>query len=151
MIRKESFDMGIRVLASVAILRAKKVLLIKEQDEPYHGLWVLPQGYVKQGEMVSDAARREVQEELGVEVELDGLVGVYDDFHEGSQPSHYVIVTYFGTIKGSAEPHPSTEAIDSAWVDVSKGVPAIPPVIRRVLHDVAQKGGSRGRAVWQDS
>ncbi|MDG6962123.1 MAG: NUDIX hydrolase [Nitrososphaerota archaeon] len=146
--RRESFDAGIRVLASVAILRGKKILLIKEQEEPYNGLWVLPQGYVKQGETVSDAANREVHEELGVEVELDGLVGIYDDFHDGSNPVHYVIATYFGTINGSAEPRPTTEAIDSAWVDVSKGLPAVPPVMRRMLHDVARGTGRKGRAVW---
>lgn len=42
MIRKEILDEGIRVLASVAILRGKNVLLIREQEEPYNGEWVLP-------------------------------------------------------------------------------------------------------------
>ncbi|MDG7016553.1 MAG: NUDIX domain-containing protein [Nitrososphaerota archaeon] len=149
MIRRESLDERIRVLASVAILRSKKILLINEREEPYNGLWVLPQGYVKQGETVSDAARREVSEELGVEVDLDGLVGIYDDFvNDGSQPVHYVIAAYRGTIKGSGEPRPTSEAIDSAWVDVSKGLPKIPPVVQRMLHDVSRGTGRRGRIAW---
>lgn len=149
MMRRESFDEGIRVLASVAILRGKKILLINEREEPYNGLWVLPQGYVKQGETVGDAARREIHEELGVEVELKGLVGVYDDFvYDSPRPIHYVIAAYIGSIKGSGEPRPTTEAIDSAWVDVSKGLPKVPPVVRRMLHDVARGGGRRGRVGW---
>ena len=149
MTRKESFDEGIRVIASVAIQRGKKILLINEQEEPYNGLWVLPQGYVKQGETVNDAAKREVREELGVEVELDSLVGIYDDFiPDGSMVMHYVMVVYRGAIMESEEPRPTTEAIDSAWVDLSKGLPNVPPVVRRMMHDVARGGGKRGRIGW---
>ena len=148
MMWRESFDAGIRLLASAAILRGKRILLIREQEEPYNGLWVLPQGYVKQGETVSDAARREVHEELGVEVEIEGLVGIYDDFYEDSKSVHYVFATYFGAIKGSTEPRPTAEAIDSAWVDVSKGLPGVPPVVRRMLYDVARGMGRRGRIGW---
>lgn len=149
MMRRESFDEGIRVLASVAILRGKNVLLIKEQEEPYNGQWVLPQGYVKQGETVRDAALREVREELGVVIELGTLVGVYDDsVQENTRPIHYVIVAYLGRMKDGGEPKPTTEAIDSAWVDISKGLPAMPSVVRRILHDAARVGGKRGRAGW---
>jgi len=149
MIRKESRDEGIRVLASVAILRGKNVLLIREQEEPYNGEWVLPQGYAKPGETLSEAARREVQEELGVEVDLRGLIGVYDDFfHGASPPVHYVIVAYLGAIKGSAEPRPTAEAVDSAWVNLSKGLPEVPPVVRRMLHGISRERRSRGRIFW---
>lgn len=145
--REERLDEGIRVLASAAILRGKRVLLIKEQEEPYNGEWVLPQGYVKPGETVSEAARREVYEELGVEVGLDSLIGVYDDFlRSGSQPRHYVIVAYRGKILGSGEPHATTEAIYSAWVDMSKGLPAVPAVTRRILHGIPIM--RRGRIPW---
>jgi len=65
MLRRESLDEGIQVLVSVAILKGKNVLLIREQEEPYNGQWVFPQGYVKAGETLKEAARREVLEELG--------------------------------------------------------------------------------------
>ena len=147
--RTEQIDQSIKVVASVAIVRNLKILLINEQKEPYNGMWVLPQGYVKPGETVSDAARREIYEELGVEVDLDGLVGVYDDFiQEGALRVHYVIVAFMGTIKGPEEPRPTSEAIDSAWVDTSRGLPSVPPVIRRVLHDVALAAGRRGQMRW---
>ena len=140
MIRRESVDERIQVLASVAIMRGKRTLLILEQEEPYNGEWVLPQGYVKTGEPVSEAARREVREELGVEVELTGLIGVYDDFYH-ERTTHRVIIAYSGRIKGQAEPKPTAEAIDHAWVDVSRGLPRVPAVVRRVLLDAAREFG----------
>ena len=41
--------------------------------------WGLPGGYVEPGESVHAAARREVMEETGFEIELGRLVGVYSD------------------------------------------------------------------------
>lgn len=53
-----------------------EVLLQRRSD---NGLWGLPGGSVEIGESVSVAIRREVQEETGLVVEVDRLVGVYSD------------------------------------------------------------------------
>ena len=125
------------------------MLLIREQEEPYNGQWVFPQGYVKAGETLKEAAKREVLEELGVEVNLEGLMGVYDDLSQEIHPStHYVIVCYLGKLKGFSEPRPSAEAIDSAWVDASKGLPGVPSVVRRMLDDVELKVRGGRRVKW---
>jgi len=149
MMRRESFDEGIRVMAAVAVLRRGKILLIREREEPYRGLWVLPQGYVKRGETVSEAARREVREEIGVgDVQLEGLVGVYDDLvRVGSQEGlvHCVIVCYLGRITGSTEPRSTVEAIDSAWVDPKADLPQRPAVVRKMMADIENVARRRRR------
>lgn len=61
-----------------------KVLVTLEGDMPYHRCWVMPDGYVKLNETVEQAAVREIREELSVEIALQGLVGVYDDFMKTS-------------------------------------------------------------------
>jgi ADP-ribose pyrophosphatase YjhB (NUDIX family) len=53
-----------------------EVLLMQRSD---NGHWGLPGGFVDVGESVADAARREVAEETGYQVELGGLIGVYSD------------------------------------------------------------------------
>jgi len=63
----------------VIVKRGKEVLLIKRKNEPFKGKWALVGGFVKYGERVEEAAKRECREETGLEVELERLVGVYSD------------------------------------------------------------------------
>lgn len=142
--RTEQLDESIRIIASVAIVRDWKILLINEREEPYHGRWVLPQGYVKVGEKISDAALREVREELGVEVELRGLVGVYDDFILSATNSlHHLFVCYRGILTGTETPRATPEAVDTVWVDPSRGLFGSPDVIKRMLEDTSKLGKRR--------
>ncbi len=54
-----------------------RVVLLRRGFDPGQGLWTFPGGFVDLGESVPDAARREVDEELGIEIELGELLGVY--------------------------------------------------------------------------
>src|SRR6185369_17421719 len=44
-----------------------KLMLIKRDIEPFAGQWALPGGFVRLDETVEEAARRELQEETGLE------------------------------------------------------------------------------------
>lgn len=54
-----------------------RIVLTRRAIEPGYGLWVFPGGYVDRGEEIQTAALREAREEAGIEVALDGLVGIY--------------------------------------------------------------------------
>lgn len=53
------------------------IVLARRAIEPGFGQWVFPGGYVDRGEEVRSAARREAREEAGIEIALEGLVGIY--------------------------------------------------------------------------
>lgn len=60
-----------------------KVLLLKRRDEPLRGFWAPPTGYMELDESAEQAAVREVLEETGFEISLDGLLGVYSRANVG--------------------------------------------------------------------
>ncbi|MEZ5291416.1 MAG: NUDIX hydrolase [Vicinamibacterales bacterium] len=54
-----------------------RLVLTRRAIDPGYGRWVFPGGYVDRGEEVRSAALREAREEAGIDVEIDGLVGIY--------------------------------------------------------------------------
>jgi ADP-ribose pyrophosphatase YjhB (NUDIX family) len=79
------------------------VVLLRRGFDPGAGLWTFPGGFVDLGESVAEAAIRETREEIGVDAELDGLVGVYSRASE-----RVMLVVYAATITG--EPQTTEEA-----------------------------------------
>ena len=90
---------------------------MKRRNPPNEGKWALPGGLVELGETVQGAAVREVKEETGLAVEIEGLLDVQTDLHldESSRIEyHYVLVDYLakplsGGVKLNAE------SSDSGW------------------------------------
>ena len=85
-------------LAVVVIAsQGSHILMVKRDIEPMMGHWSFPSGYVDRGEVVEEAAVREVREETNVEVTLDRLLGVYS--REGAP---VVLVAYAASIIGGS-------------------------------------------------
>ena len=66
-----------KVAAVALVVDGDGLVMVKRGVEPQYGKWAFPSGYVDRGEVVEDAARREVKEETGLDVALDRLIGVY--------------------------------------------------------------------------
>lgn len=68
-----------------------QVVLVQRANPPAQGTWTLPGGKVDRGESLVAAARREVREETGLEVEIGELVEVIEIV---SETHHFVILDY---------------------------------------------------------
>ncbi len=127
---------GVRLVAAMAIRRGDRLLVIREEDEPHRHEWVLPQGYPRPGESLPDAARCEAYEEVGIDVEVVGLVGVYEQFDPGSPGARWLTVCYLGRPVHGRAPVATREAIDSAWIDPTAVDPGSLPALRPMLDDL---------------
>lgn len=101
-----------RIGVGVAVLTDTGYILIKRQGSHGAGEWALPGGHLEFGESVENCARREVFEELGVELED---VETYPIFTEDFYPDrHYITLYVFGYTKDTPkimEPDKASELI----------------------------------------
>ena len=93
------------VAVVIPITETNDIILMRRGFEPRRGHWSLPGGFVDLGESVEQAAIREVQEELDLEIEITHLIGVYSRAEDRT-----VVVVYAAAAQGT--PSITEEALE---------------------------------------
>lgn len=95
-----------KVAAGAVVEHQGRVVLLRREIDPRAGFWVHPGGFVDRGETLEQAAIRETREEVGLEVEILGLLGAFSFLD-----SEVVVVTYAArTLSG--EPRVGDECLE---------------------------------------
>lgn len=89
------FYLGPKLVAAVIFEVDGGIVMTQRAIEPGYGKWTFPGGFMDRGETAEAAAKREAQEEAGVEVEVGEIIGLYS--YEGQVP---VIAVYKGHVVG---------------------------------------------------
>ena len=98
----------------------ERVLLTRRCIEPFCGQWVMPGGKVDHGEPLLEALHREVREEVGLDVHIDGLLDVYEHVSIGKKNDHYVIL-YYRAHPLTVEVVPNNQEVTQAdWVSAEQ-------------------------------
>jgi 8-oxo-dGTP diphosphatase len=106
-------------VVAVIVDRHKRVLLTKRNVPPFQDMWVMPGGKIDLGEPILKALKREVQEEVGLEVEVDNLIDVFEHIAPGEDNYHFVILYYLCRPLGSDIIQNEQEVAEAEWVHYS--------------------------------
>ena len=133
-----------KVVTSTVVVRGDQIVLGLRSIEPGRGLWCLPGGFVNHDEAPADAARREAREEIGVDVEITRLIGVYH-IPKADAPS-LIGVTYEARLAEDAVPRAGPEMSEVGFF----GVDSLPrlafPSHREIVADYFTSRDLRGAA-----
>jgi len=97
-----------------------RVLLTRRCIEPFCGQWVMPGGKIDHGEPLLQALHREVLEEVGLEVHVDGLLDVYEHVGFGADNDHYVILYYRAHPLGGTLTPNRGEVTEACWAGATE-------------------------------
>lgn len=98
----------------VVVIRDGQMLLVKRGRDPGKGLWAVPGGKVRLGESLKDTARREVEEETNLQVEVRNVVWVGELIDDNN---HIVLIDFAGEVV-AGELEASDDADEARWVSL---------------------------------
>jgi 8-oxo-dGTP diphosphatase len=105
-----------QVAVGAVVIRDNELLMVKRGREPARGLWSIPGGRLERGEYLSDAVRREVKEETGLEVEVADLLGLFEVVGD----PHYVILDYLASPIKESDPSAGDDVDEVRWVPLNE-------------------------------
>jgi len=139
-----------------------RILLIKWRNPSGQKVWGFPGGHIKIGEKVRDAVIREVEEETGYQIEVNWLLGVYDnivrDVSSKKIIAHIINIVWMAkVVSGTLDFRKDEEIIRARWFPFASAKKLrMSPNARRILYDAfsivvdeaEKKGGCKG-FVWK--
>jgi ADP-ribose pyrophosphatase YjhB (NUDIX family) len=104
------------------VLEKGEILLVRRDREPARGQWSLPGGRVEWGESLAEGCAREVREESGIDVDVEGMAGIAERIipdDDGVVRWHFVIVDFWARPR-SREAKPGDDVSEVRWVPVGE-------------------------------
>jgi 8-oxo-dGTP diphosphatase len=92
--KKFKKDQIVTSVVAVILDDEGQVLLTRRNVAPFKGEWVMPGGKIDLGEPIVKALQREVMEEVGLKVEVEDIIDVFEHVTPGEDNYHFIILYY---------------------------------------------------------
>ena len=98
-----------------------RVLIVRTRK--WRGSWGVPGGKVEWGEPLEAALRRELLEEVGLELATIGFALLQESVEDSQfhRPVHFLLINYFATSTGTAVT-PNQEIAEWVWVSATEAL-----------------------------
>jgi ADP-ribose pyrophosphatase YjhB (NUDIX family) len=124
-------------VAAVAVDARGRVLLLKHEFRTGSG-WGIPGGFMEAGEQPLEALRRELREEIGVELDAAEIVRV-----RTLRRPQQVEIHFRCRLRDSTNASPQSMEINSVgWFDADELPPELSPDQRRIIRDALANGAN---------
>lgn len=98
-----------------------KILLVQHaKPTAWRGFWLIPGGKLRPGEILEEAAKREVKEETNIDIEVGELIdtAVSSVSVRKKIPKWIVLVSFWGKPKNTDIVFPAEEIKEARWVPI---------------------------------
>jgi len=121
LVKRAIYTTMIRCVSEVILSKGPRVLMVKAVRGFSKGYWNVPGGFMDYGESPEAGVEREAEEEIGVDLVLDGLLNVYVSGFPG-KPAYTLGFVYKGHLDSEAFRMKPDEIEDVAWFTVDKAL-----------------------------
>ena len=125
----------LHVAAGILRDRSGRVLIAERKNEgPFNGLWEFPGGKIAAGEDPADALRRELAEELGIDIEeFRPFMALHHDYPDRSVDLEFFLVTAWHGEPAGLEGQ-LIRWVQTSGLDAGQMLPADAPVVKALTH-----------------
>jgi mutator protein MutT len=106
-----------RIRVAALIIKDGKILLV-EHEKGGRRYWLLPGGGVEYGESVEEALKRELQEEVGIEIAVHELLWLVDSIPADRHRHVLNLILSAEALTTEIHPHPDEVLRDARWMDL---------------------------------
>lgn len=106
-----------KVIVGGIVVKDGRFVMVKEKKKEIEGLWNLPMGGLEDNEKIVDGAKREMEEETGMNVKIEKLIGVY---HNPNRDSVNVFKFVFLASVISGELHCPEDLHEVKWISAEE-------------------------------
>lgn len=129
--------MRIEVGVGVVVADAKVLVCRRRDDDAWGGYWEFPGGKCEAGESAVECVRRELREELGIEVHIDRPLPPLEHFY-AERDRLVKLLPFLCRLANTSPPPRAIEVAEHRWCDprdlpTLRFLPANGPLIRSVL------------------
>lgn len=104
----------IKVIVGCIVVKENSFIIVQEAQKIVYGLWNLPLGHLDEGEDILTGAKRESEEETGLKLNVEGLVGIYQ--HRAVNGDSIIMIIFKASVKSGKLKFQKTELLDAKWI-----------------------------------